>query len=64
MQVSWQEYCRVAREHTARLTDDQCKEIIKLMDEGTRVWPLKTRAGRVGRCPMPVVILHALTRKV
>jgi hypothetical protein len=31
--VSWQEYCRVAREHSARLTDDQCKEIIKLMDE-------------------------------
>jgi len=33
-QVTPKEYCIVARKHTARLTDEQCKEIIKLMDEG------------------------------
>lgn len=33
-EVTPKEYCEVARKHTARLTDDQCKEIIKLMDEG------------------------------
>jgi len=32
-EVTPQEYCAVARKHTARLTDEQCKEIIKLMDE-------------------------------
>ena len=35
--VTPKEYYDVARAHTARLTDDQCKEIIKLMDEGTGV---------------------------
>ena len=34
LQVTPKEYCAVARKHTARLTDEQCKEIIKLMDEG------------------------------
>ena len=33
-QVTPSEYCSVARAHSARLTDDQCKEIIRLMDEG------------------------------
>jgi Ca2+-binding EF-hand superfamily protein len=33
-EVTPKEYCQVARKHTARLTDEQCKEIIKLMDEG------------------------------
>ena len=31
--VTPKEYCDVARAHTARLTDDQCKEIVRLMDE-------------------------------
>ena len=39
-QVTPQEYCKVARKHTARLTDEQCKEIIKLMDKGTQLCPL------------------------
>jgi len=32
-EVTAKEYCAVARKHTARLTDEQCKEIVKLMDE-------------------------------
>ena len=32
-EVTPKEYCEVARKHSAHLTDDQCKEIIRLMDE-------------------------------
>ena len=32
-EVTPKEYCEVAHKHSARLTTDQCKEIVRLMDE-------------------------------